>query len=117
MAKPADLHDAIAAVCPIAGVRIGDWANKATWGIDFDSSATAQQKTDAQTALTNFDPLAPTRLSVFASDAGAQDLVNRLKTATVAQIDTWLTNNVTNLAQARTVLAAIIKVLALQLRT
>lgn len=36
---------------------------------------------------------------------------------TPAQIDTWLTNNVTNLAQDRTVLSAIIKIIALDART
>jgi hypothetical protein len=44
------------------------------------------------------------------------DLLARIRHATVAEIDTWLTNNVTNLAQARTVLAAIIKLLAVKLR-
>ena len=38
--------------------------------------------------------------------------MNRLKTATPAQIDTWIAANVTTLAQARTVLGSLIKVLA-----
>lgn len=40
------------------------------------------------------------------------DFVTRLKTATPAQIDTWLANNVTNLTQARTVLGQLMKLLA-----
>lgn len=46
-----------------------------------------------------------------------QDLANRLKTATPAQIDTWVDNNMNNLAQARTVMKALLKVLAYALRT
>jgi hypothetical protein len=53
-----------------------------------------------------------TRITGFKNDTGQMDLANRLNTATPAQIDTWLTNNVTTLAQARTVLGAIVKFLA-----
>ncbi len=47
----------------------------------------------------------------FVAQADRQDIISRLSTATPAQIDSWLTANVTNLAQARTVLGALIKVL------
>jgi hypothetical protein len=50
------LHDAIVAVCPILGVSVGDPANKATWTIQYDPAATAQQRTNAQAAITAFDP-------------------------------------------------------------
>lgn len=53
----------------------------------------------------------------FVADASRVDLLTRLKTSTPAQIDTWLTNNVTNLAQARTILGAIIKTIALDARS
>lgn len=44
--------------------------------------------------------------------ANADALMKQLATATPAQIDTWLTNNVTSVAQARTVLAMLIKAVA-----
>lgn len=64
------------------------------------ANATAQSNEDA-------------RMAAFDSDAGVIDLITRADTSTVAQIDSWLTANVTNLTQARTVLAAVIKLLAL----
>ena len=45
-------------------------------------------------------------LNVVNTDATIQSI----KGMTVSQIDTWLTNNVTSLAQARTVLAYLIKI-------
>lgn len=50
------------------------------------------------------------RAATFASLPDRQDIITRLRTATPAQIDAWLTANVTTLAQARTVLGALIKV-------
>jgi hypothetical protein len=52
------------------------------------------------------------RNASFLSQTDRQDMITRLKTATPAQIDTWLAANVTNMAQARAVLGALIKVLA-----
>lgn len=57
------------------------------------------------------------RLSGIAADPRTIATVSRLRTATAAQIDDYLTNNVTNLAQARTALGDIVKVLALYLQT
>ncbi len=51
------------------------------------------------------------RITSFRVEATQQDLIGRLQTATPAQIDAWLVNNVTTLAQARTVLGAIVKFL------
>lgn len=63
-------------------------------------------------------PPAPTqdqlRAASFVATPDRQDLVSRLQTATPAKIDSWLATNVTTLAQARTVLGAVIKVLATQ---
>lgn len=53
------LHDAIAVVCPILGVSVGDATNKATWIITFDPSATAAQQSAAQNVVTNFNPSGP----------------------------------------------------------
>lgn len=65
------------------------------------------------TPLSNPDPT-PTpdqlRQQSFVAQSDRADLVTRLQSATPAQIDNWLTNNVTNLTQARAVLGAIIKV-------
>jgi len=48
----------------------------------------------------------------FKGEQDRIDLLDRLNTATPAQIDTWIDNNVTSLASARAVLKAIIKVIA-----
>lgn len=51
----AQLHAAIAAVCPIHGVSIGRKDDKATWRIDFADEATKQQKVAARLTLSTFD--------------------------------------------------------------
>lgn len=51
------------------------------------------------------------RLNTFSESLDFIDLQNRLKTATASQVNTWVDNNVTSLAEARTVLKAIIKLL------
>lgn len=54
-----DLHDKIAAVCPIIGVSVGISTDKTTWRIDYDLAATDQQKTAAQAVVTTYDINAP----------------------------------------------------------
>jgi hypothetical protein len=54
MNTAANLHKAIEAVCPIDGISIGDVNNKTTWDIQFKTSATAQQRINAQTILDTF---------------------------------------------------------------
>ena len=49
------IHRAVAAVCPILGVSIGNEANKATWIILFDPVATIAQRTAGQAAITAYD--------------------------------------------------------------
>ena len=49
------LDAAIAAVCPILGVSVGRWNDKASWRINFKPEATVQQRADAQTVLLAFD--------------------------------------------------------------
>ncbi len=116
------LHSAIAAVCPIFGVSIGDPANKATWIIHFDPVAMPAQRTAAQGVVNSLDnsgaPEAAeaVRVAGFRADAGRIDQLNRSKTATPAQIRTWVGSNVTTLAQARTVLANILILIALDTR-
>ena len=63
------------------------------------------------------DPPAPTPEQVarraqrdaYLQDAGRNDLSDRLKTATPAQIDAWVDANVTTIAQARQLFKAILK--------
>lgn len=50
-----DLHEAIAAVCPIIGVSIGKTADKSTWRIDFAEHVTPEQMAAAEEALAAFD--------------------------------------------------------------
>jgi hypothetical protein len=72
------LHNAVAAAAlaagsvpqqPVVGVSVGNWADKATWGITFDLAATAAQKSAAQTALQAFDPAGAAATSQATFDA------------------------------------------------
>lgn len=58
------------------------------------------------------DPAEATRERAFLSDADRQEMIDRLTTATPAQIKTYVNNNVTNLAGAKTLLAQLMLVLA-----
>lgn len=60
-------------------------------------------------------PVDDARVAGIKADAAYIDLFNRAQTSTAAQIDTWFTANVTTLAQARQVLSAIVKILAVRL--
>ncbi len=61
-------------------------------------------------ALAPILPPAVVRAQTFTALPDRADIIARLQTATPAQIDAWLAANVTTLAQARTVLGALIKV-------
>lgn len=50
----ARLHVAIAAVCPIEGVSVGDPTSKVTWRIDYASAANDSEKAAAAAALAAF---------------------------------------------------------------
>jgi hypothetical protein len=52
------------------------------------------------------------RVAAIRADPAYVDLLNRARMACASDIDAWLAANVTTLAQARTVLAAIVKLLA-----
>lgn len=56
-----------------------------------------------------------TRKTAIEADADFIALLDKAKNASNAQINSWLTSNVTTLAQARTVLGALIKIVALKL--
>ena len=53
-----ELHNAVAAVCPILGISIGDPADNTTWAVAFDPAATAAQRTAAQTVISGHAALA-----------------------------------------------------------
>lgn len=53
---PLKLHDHIATIAPIKGVRIVKVDDRSTWQIVFLDSATDPQKAAAQAALLVFDP-------------------------------------------------------------
>ena len=57
------------------------------------------------------------RKESFQSDPARSGLLQRLQTATPAQIDNWVDNTVVDLASARTVFKMIIKAIALDART
>jgi hypothetical protein len=125
MSIATNLHDAIAAVCPIIGVSIGVLADKTTWSIQYAATATAQQRTDAQNALNAFDPNVQTAADIRAAadatelaaaklDANIQSLIN----ATPTQLLTFVTNNFPSMTTAgeRNVMARVLAILAVAVR-
>lgn len=69
------LYDTIVAVCPIVGVSVGVWADKTTWRIDFDPSATAAQQAAALVVVQNFDPTAPINNPLYVSTTSVLSLL------------------------------------------
>ena len=61
MSLPSDVQAAVAVVCPVVGVSIGDQNDKSTWRVDFTPDATDAQKAAAAQAITNYDLVAPKR--------------------------------------------------------
>lgn len=101
----------------IDGVSIGDVHNKQTWRIDFKPEATPEQVASALAIVQALDYPAyvaaeTQRMDDINNDAGRTDLLDRLRSATNAQIDNWIDSTVTSLASARQVLKVIIKVLS-----
>lgn len=56
------------------------------------------------------------RVVAIRSDSGRADLLNRLKTATASEIKTYVANTVADLASARTLIAKILLLIALDAR-
>jgi len=76
-----------------------------------------QQEVDAEiTRLAGVASAESSRVASIIADPGRIDLLDRLRTATPAQIDAWIDNNVTTIAAARAVFKAIIKAIALDYR-
>lgn len=57
------------------------------------------------------------RLAAIRADATRQDLINRLNSATPVQINTYVDNNMNNLAEARALVKKILLVIATDSRT
>ena len=112
--KLQELHAAVAMAAPIDGVGLDK-------RIHFRPEATQAQKDAAQAVADAFDTTAPPavklRAATFRADASRQDMLTRLRTATPAQIDSYIDANVATLAQARTFLKALAKVIALDARS
>ena len=96
------------------------WGEDGVFGID---NLTVNQQNALKNVLATHNPAAAAPLSAeqvrtntFKGLPERQALLDQIRTATPAQIDTWLTNNVTTLAQARTVLGQLIKLLAISIR-
>src|SRR6266446_5502650 len=89
------LFDQIAAVAPITGLRIGDWADKATWQMELASTATADQVTAAHNVIAAFDPNAPLPVveTVLSQDLMAQftaDDAAKIQAAVAGNPQFWL---------------------------
>ena len=61
------LHTLVTRVAPVAGVRIGDPDDRATWELDFEATATPEQRAAAQAVVDNTDPQ-----TVIADDVEAE---------------------------------------------
>ena len=108
----------IEAAAPIVSFSYNLDQPKSTWVIEFKPEATAEQRAAAQAVIDGFDVAAvegeiETRMAELRADGAVKSLMQRARERP-AQIDNWLAANVTNLAQARTVLGALIKFIALR---
>lgn len=54
MVTAVQIHDLVASVCPIEGVRLGDIQDKSTWVVWYRPSASKAQKDAAQDILNRF---------------------------------------------------------------
>lgn len=87
-----------------------------TYSYDTDSDIVIEINTYETPIIDNSLSVEAQRQTSLTDDISNQNLMDKLRTATPAQIDTWLTNNVTNLAEARIILGAIVKFLAIKFR-
>jgi hypothetical protein len=110
-----EVDKAVKAVCPIHGVSIGVVGDKNTWRIDFKPEATTQERTDAQTVVTNFDTgiiqAEATREAGLDAAIDGDTTIQQLKAMTNAEFNTWWDANVTTAAQAIAVLKRLARVI------
>lgn len=79
--KEETLSAEIAAVCPINGVSIGRWDDRATWQVDYKPEATPEQRGAAQTVINTFDVLTVEKKEI-AADVDTEAERRRLKVIT-----------------------------------
>lgn len=86
--------------------------------VDLTEEELAQQTLDATTSaeIRAANKLARERIIAISQSPRVADLALKLRSATEAQIDTYVDNNSATLAQARQLLKDIIKILAVSLR-
>lgn len=111
------LHTACAAVSPhVIGVSAPNPADYTTWVVYWDGAQQASDVSAVQAVMAAYNPatINAGAASVIANmaDPATANAITLLKGATPAQINTWVTNNVTNLAQAQTAIGTILKILA-----
>lgn len=90
-----------------------------TWSFEWTPEATQAQIDAANAFIASFDLAAEVaardaRAQALQADQNVSDMLDRIQNATPAQIDTWLTNNMTNIAQARNIIGFILKAMARQ---
>jgi hypothetical protein len=84
------LHEAVAAVCPIAGVSVGRWADRATWVFDPLPTATPDQTAAAAAVVAAFDA-SDAATTAWEEDRQPERKALRAAVArAVADIDTYL---------------------------
>jgi len=119
------LTEQLQAVAPIAGVSIGGPADRTTWRIDYATAPTDPQRLAAEAILAGFDFAAASNaetieiaaMRTLATDARADAIYTALKSATPAQIGTFVTNNFGGwTAQQRAAIRLLLQVAALLLR-
>lgn len=109
----ATTKDALVSLRPTSEwIMEGDDYATLRWFDAVQSKPTLAEVTNEISVLDAAAATEQARLADVRADSNLQQLLTQAKTATVGQIDIWIANNVTTLAQARTVLAAIIKYIA-----
>jgi hypothetical protein len=110
------LHTQVASVCPIDSVSVGRVSDRSTWKFVAAASATPAQLAAAQNVLDTFDlagaiATAQSNAASYPANANFQDLVNRLRSVSATQIETYVQNNVTDLPSAKVLLTKILLIL------
>lgn len=74
------------------------------WLDQVQTKPTEQEIIDEMAALDDAASVEETRMASVKGDAGFQDLLDKLKTMTPAEWQTYLDNNLTNIASAKVVI-------------
>ena len=100
------------------GVRIDDWDDRSTWQVSpNEEHITPAQRAASRAVIDAYDPEAfvaaeETRRAGIRADAATRKIIELTRYKSAEEIDAWLSKNVRNVAQARKVLGAIIKSMA-----